>query len=125
MAEADRKAEGCPSTARGSLVGECLVSVLDDLEAEASLNAEGRKKVLAAFETAFSEELSRVPRFWHLSVKGTMNQFHLGGQERLFDVTEAFVHTPVASWDNLPLRISGTLQPDACKRRRRNIALAT
>jgi hypothetical protein len=25
MAEADRKAEGCPSTARGSLVGECLV----------------------------------------------------------------------------------------------------
>eukprot|EP00435_Cladocopium_sp_Y103_P030924 s1132_g7.t1 len=60
MAEADRKAEGCSSTARGSLVGECLVSVLDDLEAEASLNAEGRKKVLAAFDIAFAEELSRV-----------------------------------------------------------------
>eukprot|EP00435_Cladocopium_sp_Y103_P031739 s1132_g8.t1 len=54
---------------------------------------------------AFSGGGAVRPRFWHLSVKGTMNQFHLGGQERLFDVTEAFVHTPVASWDNLPLRM--------------------
>eukprot|EP00434_Breviolum_minutum_P003854 symbB.v1.2.003390.t1/scaffold190.1/size276550/15 len=57
------------------------------------------------------------PRIWTLAVKGNMEGFHLAGQGRLFDITQAEVHTPAASFDQLSLRISGTLQPQATKGR--------
>ena len=119
---AERREEGsrsAPSIALGSMVGECLVSVLDDLEAEARLAPEDRKRVLAVFEKAFAEEMARLPRIWTLAVKGNMEGFHLAGQGRLFDITQAEVNTPVASFDQLSLRISGTLQPQATKGRKR------
>eukprot|EP00913_Durusdinium_trenchii_P031015 g29047.t2 len=59
MEDAEAKEAGGP--AQGSMVGECLVSVLDEMQAEASLTAEARSKVLAAFETAFASEMSRLP----------------------------------------------------------------
>eukprot|EP00437_Effrenium_voratum_P043151 CAMPEP_0181464684 /NCGR_PEP_ID=MMETSP1110-20121109/35560_1 /TAXON_ID=174948 /ORGANISM="Symbiodinium sp., Strain CCMP421" /LENGTH=115 /DNA_ID=CAMNT_0023589427 /DNA_START=33 /DNA_END=377 /DNA_ORIENTATION=+ len=106
------------SPARGSMLGECLVEVLDGMEEQAEMSPEKRKKVLLAFETAFAEEMSKLPRFWRISVKGTMQRFHLAGQERLFDVSEATVQTPIATFNSLPLRIKGELEPGAVKRRR-------
>mmetsp|Transcript_52078 Transcript_52078/g.63780 ORF Transcript_52078/g.63780 Transcript_52078/m.63780 type:complete len:128 (-) Transcript_52078:6-389(-) len=124
MAHAEGQDEGpsLPNIALGSMVGECLVSVLDEMEGEAKVNPENRKKVVAAFETAFAEEMSNLPRFWHVAVTGNLQQFNLVDQERTFEVREASVDTPVASFDKLPLRINGILHPEASKRRRRNTA---
>ncbi|CAJ1437718.1 unnamed protein product [Effrenium voratum] len=49
------------SPARGSMLGECLVEVLDGMEEQAEMSPEKRKKVLLAFETAFAEEMSKLP----------------------------------------------------------------
>eukprot|EP00930_Biecheleria_cincta_P064837 TRINITY_DN50504_c0_g1_i1.p1 TRINITY_DN50504_c0_g1~~TRINITY_DN50504_c0_g1_i1.p1 ORF type:complete len:133 (+),score=28.77 TRINITY_DN50504_c0_g1_i1:28-399(+) len=110
------------SPARGSSLGQCLDSVLQDLQSEGRLQAEARDLVFNAFEEAFAEELAQLPRFWELKLQGKIQTYNLAGHERMFSITKASIHAQAAAFHDLHcLRITGRVSPSATAKRRRTI----
>eukprot|EP00928_Gymnodinium_smaydae_P073793 TRINITY_DN56923_c0_g1_i1.p1 TRINITY_DN56923_c0_g1~~TRINITY_DN56923_c0_g1_i1.p1 ORF type:complete len:199 (+),score=37.43 TRINITY_DN56923_c0_g1_i1:44-598(+) len=103
------------SLARESALGQSAEQVLAELQREGRLRPEEVDGVLKALDAAFLEELDRLPRFWHLQLRGRLDSYRLLGGRATLDVADARVHASGAIFYDVPLLVSAALPPSSTK----------
>eukprot|EP00401_Gymnodinium_catenatum_P013362 CAMPEP_0117506556 /NCGR_PEP_ID=MMETSP0784-20121206/25968_1 /TAXON_ID=39447 /ORGANISM="" /LENGTH=112 /DNA_ID=CAMNT_0005302031 /DNA_START=117 /DNA_END=453 /DNA_ORIENTATION=+ len=78
----------CQNVARGSIAGESLVRVLEDLHHEGRILADDVELIMEAFDDAFALELSEgLPRSWRLDLRGRLRRYNIIGDTMLLNVS--------------------------------------